>query len=432
MQWFIIGRDMHVLCSPSTDAPESLPIDDSGSNLGQEIAIVNNVATGTYDFITDPDHPDSQYITEGNYIGFKDKYSKHRLYTIMTIDGDDEWTVHCEDVGLDLINEDTAAWDLTGKPEPIEATLNRVLFDTGWGTGINEIPDRRRATKYESLTDSQLARVGMICNTFECEADFEIKMHGSKVTKQVLNIYKTLGEDKTQQRFIDDINLIALQYSGSIEDLCTCMRCYGKEDENTKVRLTVASIAYDDGRYYSPKGHTRIYDREARNKWSRFRAYNYEGQGEFDGYINGTFEYDTDSAQELFNRGLANLKTRNEKKVTYEATLYDLQADIGDTVQIADSRHQEKTYLSARVQSVRNHYTVEGEDTGVLANYKMLKSNPTTALSEMMEDLKKQIVSIKGTAISYQAGDSGKRCQAGNGLTAHRVSPQGNTYGRRP
>ena len=113
MQWFIIGRDMHVLCTPSTDLPQTLPIDDSGDSLGQEISITNNSAVGTYDFTTDPRHPDSVYITEGNYIAFRDKYGKDRLYTIMSIEGDEEWTVHCEDIGLDLINEYAVPWDYT-------------------------------------------------------------------------------------------------------------------------------------------------------------------------------------------------------------------------------------------------------------------------------------------------------------------------------
>lgn len=52
MEWFVIGRDMHVLCNPSTDSPGSLPIDDSGSNQGQTITLTNNVAIGTYDFTT--------------------------------------------------------------------------------------------------------------------------------------------------------------------------------------------------------------------------------------------------------------------------------------------------------------------------------------------------------------------------------------------
>lgn len=404
MEWFIIGRDMHVLCNPSTDTPDSLQIDDSGSNQGQIISLTNNVAIGTYDFTAFPDHEDIKYITEGNYIAFKDKYGKDRLYTIMTIEGDDELDVHCEDIGLDLINEVSGAWNV--QAEPVADTMNRCLNDTGWEIGINEIADRKRATKYESKTDSHLARIGMIMNAFDAECEFVIEMNGVTVTKQIVNIYKTIGEDKVRQTFIDNINLIALTRSGSIEDLCTCLICYGKETEDGKV-TNISSIEYDDGRYYSPKGHIRIYDREAHQKWSRFRAYDYVGQGEFDGYINGAFQYDTDSPQELFNRGLSELKKRNDKKVSYEVELYDLQADIGDTIQIADNRYQEKIYLSARVQEVQNHYTVVGEDTGKLANYTLMESKKTQDVDAIMKELQGKIVSVDHSEVSYQVGDSG-------------------------
>ena len=403
MEWFIISRDMHVLCNPSTDAEYSLPIDDSGVNYGQRITLANNVAIGTYDFKTFPDHEDSKYITEGNYIAFKDKYGKDRLYTIMSIEGDEKWDVHCEDIGLDLINEVAGAWNVSA--EPVETTMNRCLHDTGWSIGVNEIADRKRATKYESRTDSHLARIGMIMNAFDAECEFVIEMNGAKVTKQVVNIYKSLGEDKVQQVFINDIDLIALSRFGSIEDLCTCMICYGKEENG--VRTTIESIEYDDGRYYSPKGHIRIYDREAHQKWSRYRAYDYTGQGEFDGYVNGAFEYETDSPQELFNRGLSELKQRNDKKVSYEAELYDLQADIGDTIRIADNRYQEKLYLSARVQEVQNHYTVNGEDTGKLANYSLMESKRTQDVEDMLKELQGKVVSIDHAETSYQIGESG-------------------------
>ena len=242
-------------------------------------------------------------------------------------------------------------------------------------------------------------------NAFDAECEFVIEMNGAKVTKQVVNIYKSLGEDKVQQVFIDDIDLIALSRSGSIDDLCTCMICYGKEENG--VRTTIESIEYDDGRYYSPKGHIRIYDREAHQKWSRYRAYDYTGQGEFDGYVNGAFEYETDSPQELFNRGLSELKQRNDKKVSYEAELYDLQADIGDTIRIADNRYQEKLYLSARVQEVQNHYTVNGEDTGKLANYSLMESKRTQDVEDMLKELQGKVVSIDYAEISYQIGESG-------------------------
>ena len=403
MEWFILSRDMHVLCNPSLDAPGSLPIDDSGNN-GQEISIVNNVAIGTYDFSTVASHKDSEFITEGNYIAFKDKYNKTRLYTIMSISGEDTWNVHCEDIGLDLINESATTWDYTNSPKTVEETLNQVLSDTGWAIGVNEIKEKRVATKYTSNTETWLTRIGQIMLDFDAECDFEIQMKGNTVTKQVVNIYKIIGEDKTAQRFVDNVNLISLSKEGSIEDLCTCLKCYGNEQDGE--RVTIADIEYDDGRYYSPSGHVRIYDREARKKWTRFRAYNYNGQGEFDGYINGIFEYNTTDPQVLFDKGLEELKKRSEKTVSYEVELYKLQADIGDSVQIADNIYSEKIYLSARVQSVKNHYSSNEEDTGVLENFKRLFSNPSDATTALIEQLKNQIVSVTGTEVFYQVGDS--------------------------
>lgn len=394
---------MHVLCNPSLDAPGSLPIDDSGNN-GQEISIVNNVAIGTYDFSVVASHKDSEFITEGNYVAFKDKYDKTRLYTIMSISGEDTWNVHCEDIGLDLINESATTWDYTNSPKTVEETLNPVLSDTGWVIGVNEIKEKRVATKYTSNTETWLTRIGQIMLDFDAECDFEIQMKGNTVTKQVVNIYKIIGEDKTAQRFVDNVNLISLSKEGSIEDLCTCLKCYGNEQDGE--RVTIADIEYDDGRYYSPSGHVRIYDREARKKWTRFRAYNYNGQGEFDGYINGIFEYNTTDPQVLFDKGLEELKKRSEKTVSYEVELYKLQADIGDSVQIADNIYAEKLYLSARVQSVKNHYSSNEEDTGVLENFKRLFSNPSDATTALIEQLKNQIVSVTGTEVFYQVGDS--------------------------
>lgn len=394
---------MHVLCNPSLDAPGSLPIDDSGNN-GQEISIVNNVAIGTYDFSTVASHKDSEFITEGNYVAFKDKYDKTRLYTIMSISGEDTWNVHCEDIGLDLINESATTWDYTNSPKTVEETLTPVLSDTGWVIGVNEIKEKKVATKYTSNTETWLTRIGQIMLDFDAECDFEIQMKGIAVTKQVINIYETIGEDKTAQRFIDNVNLISLSREGSIEDLCTCLKCYGNEQDGE--RVTIADIEYDDGRYYSPSGHVRIYDREAHKKWSRFRAYNYNGQGEFDGYINGVFEYNTTDPQILFDKGLEELKKRSEKTVSYEVELYKLQADIGDSVQIADNIYAEKLYLSARVQSVKNHYSSNEEDTGVLENFKRLFSNPSDATTALIEQLKNQIVSVTGTEVFYQVGDS--------------------------
>lgn len=412
MQWFILSRDMHVLCAPSTDSPNSLPI----FNDKQTILLSNNTVVSTYDFSVQQKHPDAQYLQMGNYIVFVDKYHKTKMYTLMSHDGDDlTHTWHAEDVGLDLLNESSEKWDYTGQPHDIAWYLNNlVLKDSGWTIGINEASTLTRALKFDGETDTQLRRLGDIANQFDgAEVDFTIEMNGAQVTKQVVNIYKKVGSAVTQGRYIDSVNLTSLHSSGSIADLVTALKPFGAQmdmpegQEGEAPRVTIADVAYDDGRYYSPKGHAYLYDREARQQWSRFKAYNYANQGEFDGYIVGSYTYDTKDPNELLKRASTELKSRNKPSETYEANLLDINADIGDYVQIAHSQYNPPIYLSARVESVTNCYTAKGQDTGVLGDYRKLESDIDPRIKEMMNALESKI-KTQYMWIRYAEDDKGK------------------------
>lgn len=409
MEWFILSRDMHVLCSPSTDSPNSLPI----FNDKQTILISNNTVVSTYDFTVQQKHEDAGKLQMGNYIVFKDKYRKTRMYTLISFDGNDlTRTWHAEDIGLDLIAETANKWDYTGESHPIEWYLsNFVLDDSGWTIGINEIANLTRGLKFEGQSDSKLKRLGDIANQFDgAEIDFTIEMNGSTVTKQVVNIYKKVGTDLTQQRFIDSVNLKSLQSSGSIANLCTAMLGLGSslqnEDGSDGGQITFINELYDDGRYYSPVGQPYIFDREARQQWSRYRGYGYQDQGEFQGYIDGIYTYDTSNPQELLNRTLTELKKRNTPSETYEANLLDISADVGDYVQIAHNNYNPPIYLSARVEQVENCYTASGQDTGVLGDYTRLQSQIDPRIQDMIDALKNQI-KANYTWIRYAKDDKG-------------------------
>ncbi|AZP96161.1 hypothetical protein CYK59_03995 [Latilactobacillus curvatus] len=412
MEWFILSRDMHVLCAPSTDSPNSLPIFDDK----QTILLSNNTVVSTYDFSVQQKHPDAQNLQMGNYIVFVDKYHKTKMYTLMSHDGDDlTHTWHAEDVGLDLLNESSEKWDYTGQPHDIAWYLNNlVLKDSGWTIGINEASTLTRALKFDGETDTQLRRLGDIANQFDgAEVDFTIEMNGAQVTKQVVNVYKKVGSAVTQGRYIDSVNLTSLHSSGSIADLVTALKPFGAQmdmpegQEGEAPRITIADVAYDDGRYYSPKGHAYLYDREARQQWSRFRAYNYANQGEFDGYIVGSYTYDTKDPNELLKRALTELKSRNKPSETYEANLLDINADIGDYVQIAHSQYNPPIYLSARVEQVENCYTANGQDTGILGDYRKLDSQIDPRIKEMMDALESKI-KTQYMWIRYAEDDKGK------------------------
>jgi len=412
MEWFIMGRDMHVLCNPSTDAPKSLQIyDDKQTNV-----ISNNTVVSTYDFTISKQHKDATKVQLGGYIVFVDKYKKTKMYTLMSYDGDDiTQTWHAEDIGLDLLNESSEKWT-EKEPHPIAWYLeNRVIGDSGWTIGVNEIPQLSRALSFDGESDTQLTRLGDIANQFDgAEIDFSIEMRGSQVTQQHVNIYKKIGSNVIQDRYVDSVNLISLHSTGTIESLTTALKPFGSEmevpegsPEGTEAsRVTLYNVKYDDGRYYSPWGHVYLYDRQARQQWSRFNQYNSATAGEFDGYIVGSYSYDTLDENELLKHALTQLKKQNTPQETFEAQLSDINADIGDYVQIAHSEYNPPLYLKARVEQVENSYTQDGADTGVLGDYTHLQSQIDPRVKDLLNDLENKM-KFNYTWIRYASDDKG-------------------------
>ncbi|QWF35081.1 phage tail protein [Latilactobacillus curvatus] len=412
MQWFILSRDLHVLCVPSSDSKDSLPI----FNDKQTIVLQNNTVVSTYDFSVQQKHPDAINLKWGNYVVFRDKYGKTRMYTLISHDGDDlTQTWHAEDIGLDLLNETADKWDYTGELHGIDWYFNNlVLKDTGWSIGINEISNLTRGLKFDGQSDTQLKRLGDIANQFDgAEIDFEVDLDGSRVTKQVINIYRKVGNSMTQQRFIDAVNLKSLQSSGSIEDLCTAMIGYGsqpdtKDGENAEdvPPIDFADLNYDDGQFFSPKGDKAVYDRLNHLVWSRYSGFDTTNQNETKGYITGIYNYETKDPNELLNRTITQVKKRNAPSETYEANLLDINADIGDEVQIAHNNYNPPIYLSARVESVTNCYTASGQDTGILGDYQKLESQIDPRIKEMIDQLADQI-KPNYTWLRYAKDDKG-------------------------
>lgn len=406
MHWNILDRNMHILLSPDTRADASLPI----YHDKQIIELKNNCAIGTYDFTVNQQDPDAKTLQLGNYISFVDKYGKTRLYTLMSHDGDEyEQTWHAEDIGLDLINEVADKWKYNEPHTFAWYAENLLLYDSGWSIGINEIGNLTRSLTFDGQSDSVLTRLGDLANQFDgAEIDFEVQMSGSAVTKQVINVYKKLGSDLTQQRFVDAVNLKALSTNGSINDLRTAMIGYGSTPDNggeNAEPITFANIEYDDGRYFTLKGDKTVCDRVAGQTWARAGAFDTTNKNALKGYIVGIYTYDTKDPNELLKRTITNLKTVNEPQIGYEADLLDLQADIGDTVQIAHRQYNPPIYLSARVQEVENCYTEVGQDTGKLGNYQILESNIDPRITSMMDKISAQKASY--VWVRYADDDKG-------------------------
>lgn len=397
MIFYILNREMDVVASMSNDSREMLWIDDTSG--GQTISLINGCAIGSFDFKTDPYLPDSVYVKAGNFIAFNDKYNRTRLYTIMTVEGDDELDVHCEDIGLDLINEMTNAWNFE-TDQTLDFYLNQVFGNSSWKVvyEASGLSTQTRHLKFDNNTDTKLSRLESIMSGFGFEGDFQITMEYMSVKTMEFHVYKTLG-NKTEydinKIYIDSINLISLNRSESIDDLYTAVLPTGGQVAGKA--LDISSVEYDDGQFWTTKGDNKLYDRLAAQKWSRFAGTSAQDKTKDPAYIYGHYSSNTTAVGTLFDEALANLKEHHDVKLAYEAKLLDLDSDLGDWIKIVDHAKQQDVYLKARIQEVTNHYTISGEDEGKLANYKLLSTANGDAIRDLLNQIQEKVNTIANT-----------------------------------
>lgn len=398
---------MDVVASMSNDSREMLWIDDTSG--GQTISLINGCAIGSFDFKTDPYLPDSVYVKAGNFIAFNDKYNRTRLYTIMTVEGDDELDVHCEDIGLDLINEMANAWNFE-TDQTLDFYLNQVFGNSSWKVvyEASGLSTQTRHLKFDNNTDTKLSRLESIMSGFGFEGDFQITMEYMSVKTMEFHVYKTLG-NKTEydinKIYIDSINLISLNRSESIDDLYTAVLPTGGQVAGKA--LDISSVEYDDGQFWTTKGDNKLYDRLAAKKWSRFAGTSAQDKTRDPAYIYGHYSSSTTAVGTLFDEALTNLKEHHDVKLAYEAKLLDLDSDLGDWIKIVDHAKQQDVYLKARIQEVTNHYTVSGEDEGKLANYKLLSTANGDTIRNLLNQIQEKVSKVTVSDLYFTIDDQG-------------------------
>ena len=397
---------MDVVASMSNDTDGTMLIDDS--NGGQTITLTNGCAIGSYDFTTDPYHKDSAYIKAGNFIAFNDKYNRPRLYTIMTVEGEDELDVHCEDIGLDLINEMANAWNYE-IDQTLDFYLNQVIGNSSWKIvyETDGLSSQTRHLKFDNNTDTKLSRLESIMSSFGLECDFQITIAYMRVQSMEIHVYETLfnrTSDDVKHKYLDSINLVSLNRNESIEDLYTAVLATGGTVDGKEI--DISTVEYDDGRYFTTKGDNKLYDRVAAETWNRFSGTTDQGSTD-PGYIYGHYSSDTTSVGTLFDEAMSDLKEHHEMKLSYEAKLLDLDADIGDWVEIVDRSKTTKVYLKARIQEVVNHYSNPQEDSGTLANYVLMSTTNGDNIRSLLNQIQAKVSNIVSTKLYFALSYNG-------------------------
>lgn len=274
--------------------------------------------------------------------------------------------------------------------------------------GVNEVSDKRIKLEWTG-TDTILARLFSIANSFDAELDFSVELNDDySLKRQVLNIYKkgNLGTNKVSQPVRVGKELKVINYSDNIKELRTAVRATGKDG------LTIDGLnkkIYDDNKellYYS-SGMT-VYAPQSRDRFPSV------GKGSNDNWIIedlGETQHETKEALWAYLYG--EIQKKSLPKITYEVE-GAIDAGIGDTQILIDDVHFEPAlYVQARVSELEDDILTGRVTKSTFINFER-------KYSQIADSLLKQVEALAEDAAPYivrLSTDNGYNFKNGKGTS---------------
>ena len=248
--------------------------------------------------------------------------------------------------------------------------------------GVNEVSDKRIKLEWTG-TDTILARLFSVANSFGAELDFSVELNDDySLKRQVLNIYKkgNLGTNKVSQPVRVGKELKVINYSDNIKELRTAVRATGKDG------LTIDGLdkkIYDNNKellYYS--SDMTVYAPQSRDRFPSV------GKGSNDNWIVedlGETQYETKEA--LWGYMYGEIQKKSLPEITYEVE-GAIEAGIGDTQTLIDDIHFEPTlYVQARVSELEDDILTGKVTKSTFINFERKYSQIADILLKQVEAL---------------------------------------------
>lgn len=330
-----------------------------------------DAGSSTYEFTIAKTDPASQCMDTGNYIVLQDGNGKNWVFTILDYEENQYTkTVYAEDVGIELLNKNCDIWKSEG-PHSFEWYFNKIVDSTPWKLGVNQLAGLERTLTYEGR-DTGLGRLLSILTAFDhAECKMGVSFTANRPCDFVVNVYKTIGADRSDVQIVYNHELNDITKKESRAQFVTALCGVGgtvtpPEGQETAEQENVdfADLEYNKDGLVTTKGDKFLRAVDANKRFN-------PGQTS---YIESYYMYDTQSASELLNRTITQLKTYSEPQYTYTADVkvIDSTLEIGDTVTIIDHDYNPALYLSARVAKLEKSYTDPSQNTIEFCNYKLL------------------------------------------------------------
>lgn len=254
---------------------------------------------------------------------------------------------------------------------------------------VNEVSDKRIKLEWTG-TDTILARLFSVANSFGAELDFNVELNDDySLKRQVLNIYKkgNLGTNKLSQPVRVGKGLKVINYSDNIKELRTAVRATGKDG------LTIDGLnkkIYDSNKqllYYS-SGMT-VYAPQSRDRFPSV------GKGSNDNWIVkdlGETQYETKEA--LWGYMYGEIQKISVPEITYEVE-GAIDAGIGDTQTLIDDIHFEPAlYVQARVSELEDDILAGKVTNSTFINFER-------KYSQIADELQKRVNELVEASIPY-------------------------------
>ena len=328
----------------------------------------------TFTFTASADHEDAQYLVEGNKLAFVYREKEYYL-NIMRVEADEyEITVEAYGLLFELLNEEKEKYS-AASAMTFAQYMAVIDYEQTIKIGINEVADKKIKTEWTG-TDTILARIYSLANTFSAEVEFVVELNDDYSLKQItMNVYKEhtdeyqgMGTRRTDITLRYGVDVEGITKTSDITELYTAIRPFGKDG------LTVTSLnktEYDaegNVEFSSPSGNRNILAVQARDRFPSNLM-----SKENDRYIAKIFDYDTDNVNMLYGQALAELKKICVPQVSYEVKGY-FDTNIGDTVDIEDDEYNPIIYLEARVSEQVRSFTDPTKNKTTFSNFRELQS----------------------------------------------------------
>ena len=415
MDFYFTDRKFNLLgiASTSSDAPISIFNDKDILSISS----ASRTFEGTLIFSAKERDQVKSMANYGNYILYKDENGQSIFMTIMEIEHDPKEGEHflrAEDAGMDLINGLVDAYS-ANKAMTFAEYFKLFAGDTGFEIGINEISNLSRTLKWESESQTILARLLSLATQFDnAELSFSFEITGTQVVKRFVDVHKKRGADKRITLYMDkDINNILTK--ANIYDLCTAIVATGGTPEGKNEPINLKGYNYKDpnGRFVLNKTTGVMQDMDSVKIWSRLLSNNNPNPNA--GHIQRVKTYETTDKKTLCDNVIRELEKVSQPAINYETDIANLpdNVKIGDTIYLVDEN--EKLFLSARVLELTRCYSTN-EYKATLGDYLIQDGGISQSLKELADQLKQAT-----TYVWIRYADD----EEGNGISA---LPAGKTY----